>query len=125
MDNTRAMGRAQPIGDVNRNLQRLIEQERTFFQPMLQRLSFEIFHDEIGRPGLLADVIEGANMRMRELRDGASLTVEPLTKLGIGSKGIAEDFDRDGAIQARVAVFVHFSHATGTDGGLNLVWAET
>ena len=64
-------------------------------------------------------------MRVIELGDGARLPIEALAKLRIYGEAVGEDFDRDGAIQPRVAGFVHLSHAADADERKNLVRAET
>jgi hypothetical protein len=63
-------------------------------------------------------------MRMVELRNRASLAIEPLTELRVGRKRGGQDLDGDRAIEPRVAGFVHLSHATGTDQRQDLVRAE-
>jgi hypothetical protein len=44
----------------------------------------EQLHDEEQRPMVVADVVERASMRMRELRDRARLCVESLLELDVG-----------------------------------------
>jgi hypothetical protein len=46
---------------------------------------------------------------MRELRDRARLTVEPIAELRISREGFGQDLDRDGAIEARVKGSVDFA----------------
>jgi len=73
---------------------------------------------------LLADVVEGADVRMCELRDRASLTIEAFAELRIGRECLRKDFDRDRAIKPRVAGFVYLAHAAGPKRGEDLVRAE-
>jgi hypothetical protein len=57
----------------------------------------------IVRIGRLADVIEGADVRMCERRDRSRLPLEPPTELRICSDLCRQDFDRDGSVQPNVA----------------------
>ena len=52
---------------------------------------------------LLADVVERADVRMRERRDGARFALEALRRSRIGRERRRQDLDRDGASEARVA----------------------
>ncbi len=58
---------------------------------------------------------------MIELRDGAGFAVEPLAKLRVAGEDVRQDFDRDGAIEARIARLVDFAHAAGAKGGEHFV----
>jgi hypothetical protein len=60
-----------------------------------QRFSFEILHHEEVGVVLLTDVVERADVRMIQARDGARLALEPLAELAISCEVIGEDFDRD------------------------------
>ena len=95
-----------------------------FLQPTLQRLALQILHDEIRRALLLTNIVEGANVRVRELGDRAGLTVEARLELRIRRQRRRKNFDRDSAIEPRVAGFVDFAHPAGADGGEDFVRAE-
>jgi hypothetical protein len=49
------------------DLQRLIERQRAFLQPLLQRLAFEVLHDEEVDRAVATNVVHGADVRMRQL----------------------------------------------------------
>ena len=104
------------VRNLNRDLQRLIERQCALLQPLLQRLALEVLHHEKRGPDTLADVVERADVRMRELRDRAGFAVKALAKLWIGGQSLGEDLDRDRAIKTRVARFVDFPHAARADG---------
>ena len=60
--------------------------------------------------------VQGAGMRMRELRDGTGFAIEPLTELRIGRKRVWQNLDRDRCqVEPRVARFIHLPHATGAE----------
>jgi len=80
--------------------------DRPSFEPLRQRLTLEVFHDEVVGPILVADVVERANMQVRQLRDGAGFAVEPFPELRIASESLKEDLDCDGTIKTCVTRFV-------------------
>ena len=119
-----SMRRAECVGNLNRNVEGVVERQRAFLQPVGQRLAFEIFHDEKRRALLFADVVEGADVWMCELRDRAGFTIEAFAKLPIGSERFRNDFDRDRAIEPGVSRFVDLTHAAGPEDGDDLVRPE-
>ena|SRR5450759_3645788 len=72
---------------------------------------------------MLADVVQGADVRVRQLRDRAGLAVEALAELRIGGEAVGENLDCDGAIEPRITGFVHLAYPAGPDGDENLVRA--
>ena len=52
------------VGDLNPDLQGLIDWQGDFLQPLLQGLAVEILHDQKVSGILPTDVVEGTNMRM-------------------------------------------------------------
>ena len=54
------------IGQVGGDAEHLLDRERSFDEPRGQRLAFQQFHHEIGRPGVFADVVNRADVWMRE-----------------------------------------------------------
>ena len=54
-------------------------------------------------PSSLADVVDAADVRMVERRDGPRLALEACAQVGVASKSARQDLDRDGAIESRVA----------------------
>jgi hypothetical protein len=47
--------------------------------------------------------------------------LEPREAIRIGREEIGQDFDRDVAMELRIAGAIHLAHTTGTDGGNDLV----
>src|SRR4029079_5291823 len=88
-------------------------------------LAFKVLHDQVGRPGVLTDVVQRTDMRMFDLRNRASLALESLTELSIGGKRWRKNLDGDGAIEPCIAGLVHFAHAAGTNQRQDLVRAKT
>src|SRR5262245_50515948 len=88
------------------------------------RLALEVLKHEVLGAILPADVVDRADVRVREGRDGLGLPLEPLAELRIGGLRVGEDLDRDGAVQARVPRLVDFAHAAGAERGEDFVRAE-
>ena len=118
------MRRGECIRNLDGALQRLIERQRAVLQPFGQRLAVEILHDEEVDAVLAAHVIQGADVRVIELRDRVRLAIEPLTELRIGGERFGQDLDRDAAIEPCVARLVDFAHAPRAEEGQDLVRAE-
>src|SRR5687768_13756206 len=62
---------------------------------------------------------------MCQLRDRAGFPVEPLAKLSIGRDSLREHFDRNDAIEARIASFVNLTHAASAQRADDFIWSET
>jgi hypothetical protein len=62
---------------------------------------------------------------MIKLGDRAGLAIEPLTELRIGCERLRQDFDRDGAIEARVAGTIDLTHPAGAEWRHNFVRTES
>ena len=76
------------------------------------------------RRGLLADVVERADVGVIELGDCAGFTIEALAELRIDSERPRQDLDRDEAIQPRVARLVDLAHPARAEGGHDFVGSE-
>ena len=92
---------------------------------MRQRLALEILHDQVGRALVFADVVQRADVRMIERGDCARFAVEALAELWIARELRAENLDRDGSVEPRIARPINFAHPARAEGSLNLVRAES
>ena len=72
-----------------------------------------------------SDVVERADVRVRQLRDGLRLALEALPRVGRRGDLGRQNLDGDDAIEARVAGFVDLAHPARADGRLNLIGPET
>ena len=124
MDDSLAMRLVERVGDLGRDLQRLLERKRPFLEARGQRLALQVRHDEKVRAIDAADVVDAADVGMVQSRDRASLALEPGPPFGIASDLTWQDLDRDRPIEARVAGFVDLTHSTHANLGRDLVRAE-
>ena len=97
----------------------VIEREHPFLEAHRQSLALKQFHDEIGGPGLFADVIQRANVR-----DRASLAIKTTAELRVRSKMWWQNFDGDDPIEARISCAIDFAHPARAEGSEDLVRAE-
>src|SRR5216684_3604318 len=72
--------------------QDLLRRERCLLEPMGQRFAFQVLHDEIVDTVLVADVVESADVRMTEARNGPGLALEALARLRIAGKMFGKNF---------------------------------
>jgi len=94
-----------PVGGSPRNPPVSVpERQGTLPQPCLERFPFEVLHDDERGAVLVADVVQGADVRMIELRGRAGFAVEALAELRISGERRREDLDRDGAIETSTEV---------------------
>jgi len=94
-------------------------------ETLFQRFPVKQFHDEKRRALILPDVVERADMGVRELRERACFAIEALTKLRIGGEPGLQHLDGDGAIEPRVAGLVDLAHAARAQRGQDFVRTET
>ena len=122
------MRRSQCLGDLDADVERLLDRERAPRNPLRQRLAFQELHDEeqpaanAGRE--FTDVVERADVRMLELRDVARFAFESLAPRGIVSQRRRHHLDRHGAIEARIRGSIDLPHAALADQAKDFVGAE-
>ena len=114
----------QRIGNLDRVLQHLLQRQRTFHEPLRERLAFQIFHHQIIGPVLLADVVKRADVGMIQAGNRLCFALESLAQFGTIRKMRRQNFDGDSSIEARVAGFVNLAHPARTDGGEDFVGAD-
>ena len=124
MDDALAMRLVERVGDLDGDLQRLVERERPFLEARGQRLALEMRHDQVVRAIDAADVVDAADVGMVQRGDGAGLALEPGPQIGIASNLTRQDLDGDRSIEACVAGSVDLAHAAGSEGGDDLIRAE-
>ena len=99
--------------------------ERSSREPLLHGLALQEFHDQEGvTVAGFSNVVQRADVRMRERGDGLGFSLEPVAELRvIGDLG-GEDLDRDRAIEAGVARLVDLAHPAGTERSQDFVRTE-
>ena len=100
------------LGDLDRDLQCLVDLDRTSSDLLVERLAFEVLHDEVVGPVLMPHVVERANVRVRQGGDRFGLAFKARFQFGIGR---GQNLDGDRAIEACVAGLIDLAEPTGTE----------
>ena len=114
----------QRLGDLHAVRDRLVERNLFAREPRGESLALDILHDEVIDRARLPDVVERADVRMIQLRDGAGFTLESLAEIGVIRERRLQDFNGDRAVEAGIACLVDFPHAAGADKDLDLIRAK-
>src|ERR1700684_1953749 len=72
----------------------------------------------------MPDIVQGADSRMIQRRNRASLAVEAFFQLGLRGEMLRQDFDRYFAPQPRVTRAIYLAHAARAKKRLGFIWAE-
>ena len=122
MNHARAVRRIERGGNLHRAGQRLRDLHRALREARGQGVSGEELHDEVldSRPRtrgsiLAPDVIQGADVGVRQRRNRPGFALESAAPFGILGYVGGHDLDRDLAIEPRVARSIDFAHAAGAD----------
>ena len=70
---------------------------------------------------LMADVVEGADVRMIQAGDGLCFALESLAQFGTVRKMSGKNLDGNDAIEAGIAGFINLAHSARTDSGEDFV----
>src|SRR5262249_30135261 len=106
-------------------LESLFRRYKPFQQPLGERLPFQELHDEVLDAILVADVVERADVRMRELGDRLRLPFEPLPYILAPGEMLRQDLDCNRALQPRVPRLVDLAHPSRANGREDLVGSES
>ena len=79
MDDPRFVRAVERLGDLDAIADHLLERQRPFRQAVGKALAVDELHDQIS----VADVVERADVRVVELRDGACLALHPKPQLRV------------------------------------------
>ena len=78
MDDALPVRLVQRVGDLDPVAKRLLQRQRALREAVRQRLALEKLHDEVLGLALASDVVQRADVRVRELRDRLRLALEAL-----------------------------------------------
>ena len=78
-------------------------------------LALDQFHDERAHAAGFFEAVDVRDVRMVQRREGLRFACEPREPIGIARERVGQDFDRDVAIQLRVARAIHLAHAAGAE----------
>ncbi len=109
--------------DLNRDAQDLVERQWFLPERIGEGLSLEMLHDEkqhrllVRSVGIrrVADVVQPADVRMRQRRDRPGFPLEAQAGIRVGRDARRQDLDGHRAVEADVTRSVDLAHAAGAD----------
>jgi len=116
-----AVGFFEGVRDFDGDFYGFISGERLVCEASVERLAFEVLHDEEVDSILRADVVKDADVRMLQAGNGFGFAIETGAEFSVGAEMRRENFDGNDALEASIAGFVDLAHAAGADGGLDFV----
>ena len=124
MDDALFVRRLQRLGYLFRDQQRLIERDRSAGGSLRQVLALDELHDEGAHAARFLEAVNVRDVRMVQRRERLGFPCEPGEPFGIVSERVRQDFERDIAIELRVASLIDLSHPTFADRRSDFVHAE-
>ena len=103
------------IGYFNRQGEQTLELHRPAVDQMFQRLPAQALHHDEDMSLMLADFVDGADVRMIQRRGGPRLAAKALEGLRILGGIVGEKFQRNEAAELRVFRFIDDPHPSATE----------
>ena len=110
MRNAFGMRGLERLGDLDPESDQFFDANGPLGDPVLERRAVEILHDNARATVLLADVMNGADVRMVQRGRRTRLPLEPAERVRIPRDGLGEKLERDEPVQADVLGLVHHAH---------------
>ncbi len=111
MEHPLAMRLVKRVGDFDCIAQDLIYRQKAFLQAGGQGFPFQVLHHQEIDAVLLADIVQGANMRIVQAGDGACLALETLAGFSVRRQVGRQDLDGNSAIKPGIFGAIHLAHA--------------
>jgi hypothetical protein len=108
----------------DRPLEGAVERQRSLRDPRREGFPLEVLHDDEVDAVAGADIVQRADVRVRERRAGLGLAIEALAQERIDAVAGRQDLDGDGSIEPRVDRAEHLSHSAFADEPIDLVGTE-
>ena len=124
VDDSVPMRVVEGTGDLVRICKRLVQRHWPVRQSRGQRFAFEVLHDDEVDLIVTADVVESADVRVRERSHRSCFSGEPGAHLLIERGTDGKNFDGHPTMEAGVGRVENLSHASGAEGTFNAVRAE-
>ena len=124
MNDAVTMGAIERIGDFDGRSQQEVRGERPALEPLRERLALEILHHQKVDLVVTADVVQGTDVRVIELRDCSGFLFEPAASIRVLRRQARQDLQGDDPPEAGIASAIDFAHPTRADRRQNLVGAK-
>src|SRR5262249_41849369 len=106
MDDPLRVRRLERIGDLDADVEQLVELEAALLGVLRERLALEELHDDVRTALVLLDRVDRADAGMVQRRRRARLALEAVERRGIGEALLGEELERDLAAETAVLGFV-------------------
>ncbi len=110
MDYALGVCRPERIGNLNRQFQHFVERKRLARNAVLHRFTVEKLHSNELLAVLLADVVNGADVRVIQRRSGLRFAAETLQSTGIVEHFGRQEFQTHRTMEPRVLSFIDNTH---------------
>ena len=124
MRNPSGVSGRQRVRQRDGNLQQPLQRESVFRDDLLQRFALDELHRQEGDAVRLFDRVDRDDAGMIEGGDALRLAREAGTAMGIGGATFEQHFERDVAMQLRIARAIHLAHPAGADQRHDFVRSE-
>jgi hypothetical protein len=111
MDNALAVRCVERVGDFDCQGKQNLGFQGTSGDAMLQGQAVEEFHGDERMSLVLADVMNGADIRMIESGSGLGFALEAGQRLGVFGDVVGKEFEGDEAVEAGVFGLVDYAHS--------------
>jgi hypothetical protein len=110
MDDAFGVSGVERVGDLNAEIQRLIERERLALNGVLESLAFEVFHDDERMAALFADFVDGTDIGMIQRGSSLGFVLEALKSLRILCDAVGKKFQGNEAAELDIFGLVDDTH---------------
>ena len=124
MDDAVIVRHVQRIGDLPGVLQCIVHTKRAHRDAIVECLALDVLHHQEVRAVLVADIVQGADVRMVQTGNGLGFTTEAGQPLRITREMFRKDLDGDGPSETSVGSLVDFTHPAHTDEADDLIWTQ-
>ena len=115
MDDAAGVRGVERVGDLDAERKDRFQLECPSADHVLEGRAVEEFHDEESAAGVLADVVDGADVGVVQGRCGLGFAAETLERLAVLRKVLGQKLQGDEAAKAGVFGLVDHAHATAAE----------
>ena len=124
MDDAGLVTRFESCRNLSRYGDRFIDGDSPLLDPLGKRRSFDELENERFYAVRVFETVDARDVRVIQRREQFRFTLETRQALVVAGELFGKDFDRDVAIELRIAGAVHLPHAACADGRDDLIDAE-
>ncbi len=115
MDDPAVVRRLQPLGDLQRDLQRLVEGQRSRLELLRQRLPLGQLHDQEVHAVVVLDLVDAGDVGVVQRGQRLGLALEARQPLGRGGHRFGQHLQRDLAVELGVHGAIDRAHTSLTE----------